>query len=373
MEDDIFNLNEVDLDQLVDPTEGIPTNDPYWQIPSQDLSLFLQLASLFSWRTGRDLTSKSVSLEPSPDGSVLECRATDFDTYLTFRIPLTAEVPISNCLIFPTSTLSKLLKLCPKRLVIKQGSGSPAALILGQWVEIEPIVLDPSVFMNLDPVTKNGIITLPNLSNIIPIASSAAIPKDRNLSFYSNAVQCTYLWSILHVPFDTPVPFIVSAREASLLKALQSDNIELGITQSDLPRLSLSTPKATILLIHRKPESSITQLDLPNFTVQVDPLVIHTLVQLSETLPSSSGSLQFEYSGQTGLVITYCSKLSNTSYKISCNIEGSPTDLQPSILQTKMLKQLLKPMGNAPFCLSWNNETLFVQADNIKLSLKFES
>ena len=381
MEQDIFDLNDVDLDQIADSQdsnegiiEAIPTDDPYWQIPSSELAIFLQLASLFSWRSGRDLTSKSVSLTTSTDKAFLECRATDFDTYLLYKIPLTGQKPIPQCLIFPTSTLVKLVKLCPKHLVIKQGQGSPSSLILGQWVEIEPIILDPSLYINTDPIQPKGQFEVPKLlSSLIPIASSAVVPKDRNLQFFTEALQCTYLWSTIQVESPTPVSFILSARESNLLKALSSDTIQLGITESDLPRLSLSTERSTLLLIHRKPENPITQFNFPEFYIEIDPSILHSLVQLSETLPSSSGLLQFQYTETDGMIITYCSKLSNTPYTVSCNTHGKPTALDPSMLQTKILKQLLKPLGNKPIKLSWDSTTLFVQSEEAKLSIQFES
>lgn len=378
---DIFNLDDVDLDQIADTSdsddgiiEAIPTDDPYWKISSSELAIFLQLASLFSWRSGRDLTSKSVSLTTSADKAYLECRATDFDTYLLYRIPLIGQNPIKQGIIFQTSTLVKLIKLSPKHLVIKQGQGSPSSLILGQWVEIEPIILDPSLYINSDTVQVKGTFKIPKLlTSLISITSSAVVPKDRNLQFYTDALQCTYLWSTLQINAETPIPFILSSRESTLLKSLVSDNIQVGITESDIPRLSFSTDRVSLLLIHRTPESPINQFDLPEFDVEVDPSTLHSLVQLSETLPSSSGLLQFQYTQSDGMVITYCSKLSNTNYSVSCNIHGKPVNLVPSMLQTKILKQLLKPMDNKSIKLSWNESTLFIQSEEAKLSIQFES
>ena len=376
--DDIFNLSEVDIDQL--PAVGdvavsgevvaIPTTDPYWQIPTPVLSTFLQLASLFSWRSGRDLTSKSVSLTLSEDRTTLECRATDFDTFLLHKIPLTGQTPIPGNLIFPTQTLLKLTKLCPKTLVIKQGEGSPSALIMGQWVEIEPIILDPSLYVNTDPVTQSGSLSFDGITSLIPIASSAVVPKDRNISFYSSSIQCTYLWSTIQVKASSPLQFILSSREATLLKSLSGD-VQVGVTQSDLPRLSLSTPSTTILVIYRKPEAEESTINIPPFHLEIDPAILHSLVQLSETLPSSSGLLQLQYTDS--LVITYCSKLSNTQYSVSSNLQGQPTVLEAESIQTKILKQLLKPLGNRTIKMSWDTTTLYLSSDQATVSIQFES
>lgn len=377
----LFNFNDDDMsqaeevqDMLDSSVEKVPTEDPYWILPSSELSSFLQLASLFSWRSGRDLTSKSVSLTTSSDKFYVECRATDFDNYLLYRIPITVEKPIPQCLIFPTATLLKIIKLCPKTFIIKQGEGSPCALILGQWVELESLILDPSLYLNNDPIQTQGQFYIPKLlTNLIPIVSSAVIPKDRNLYFYPSTLQCTYLWATLQVNSSTPVPFILSAREASLLKVLSNGIITVGLTESDLPRLSLSTEQVNLLIIYRKPESSYTSLDFPDFSLEVDPASLYSLVQLSETLPSSSGILQFQYNQSEGMIITYCSKLSNTVYNIPCNIQGTPTELNPSMLQTKILKQLLKPLGNSVIKLSWSTSTLFIQSGDVKLSILFET
>lgn len=357
-------------DSMLDET----IQDPYWKIPTSELNSFLTLASLFSWRTGRDLTCKSVCLSLSQDRSYLECRATDFDTHLMFKIPILSTNPITKTLIIQTSSLLKLVKLSSKELVIRYKDDVSGVMILGQWVDVDTVDIDPSLYKKEDPVMIKGSFSIPKVLNtLIPLVSSATIPRDRNLSFYSSVLQCTYLWSTLHVSLATPIPFIISSREASLIKNLPSSEVSLGITESDLPRLSFSTDKISLLLIYRKPESDLNSFNIPDFKVCLDYGILQSLIQLSETLPSSMGLLQFKYNKDSGFIITYCSKLSDTEYPISCDIIGDPIELPSSTIQTKTLRQLIKPLCNGLLALSWDLTTLYVQSSESRISIRFEN
>ena len=181
--DDLFNVDQMDTESLDDSQVSIPIseNEPYWQVETSRISLFLSLSSLFSWRSGTDLTSKSVCLSIGEDPSILLCHSTDFDTYLEFSLPQASTNPIRETLIFPTATFIKLVKLSSKTITIKY-SGSPSVLIMGQWIPIESITVNAS-FVNNDPLSPIGSYTVPQIADIIPILTSAVIPKDRNLLF----------------------------------------------------------------------------------------------------------------------------------------------------------------------------------------------
>lgn len=374
--DDLFNLDQVNTESLDDSPVDVPvsTDDPCWQVETSRLSLFLSLSSLFGWRSGTDLTPKSVCLSVNESGDSLICRSTDFDTYLEFTIPQTSTNPIRETLIFPTATFIKLVKLSSKTLTIKY-TGSPSVLIMGQWIPIESITVNAS-FVNSDPTRLVGSYTVPLISDIIPILSSAVIPKDRNLLFCDSMVQSTQLWSVLQrktVPLS--VPFILTSREASLLKAISSETqeVKLYLTESDIPRLVIESDIAKLWLIYRKPESTPDILPPQLFSLKVEAQILTRLTNLSESLPNSNGNLEFNYTHENGLDITYCSKIGNTVFPIEAVIEGHPEDLSSSFIQTKLLKPLLKALGSGVLSLSWDTTRIYIYSDTSQVSIPFET
>ena len=371
--DDIFDLDSVNLEALSEGEEevvieAVPTEEEYWKFPTDALASFLQLASQFSWRSGRDLTSKSVSLSTSEDRTTLVCRATDFDSYLSVKIPLQSSKPISTTLIFPTSTLIKLVPLSPKSMVMKKD----AVLIMGQWVGVETTILDPHSFIQEDPVEMSGNITLPNLSSVIPIANSASVPRDRNIRFYKDSIQSTCLWTELRIPFNSPVSFTLSSRETNLLTKLGKE-LKVGVTQSDLQRLVFESPTTTLWLLYREPDTQESSIDTPDWKLQIEHPALSKIVAMSETLPSSSGLLQFQYTNQ--FIVTYTSRLSNTPFTLSSVSTGTPTQLQPSTVQTKILKLYLKPLNSDTLYISWDSTALYLSNSDssVKVSMKWEA
>lgn len=369
--DDLFNLDQVNTESL---DTAVSTEGPYWKVDTSRLSLFLSLSSLFSWRSGTDLTSKSVCLSLSDDSTSLLCRSTDFDTYLEFTIPQTSNNPIKETLIFPTATFIKLVKLSSKTITIMY-NGSPSVLIMGQWIPIESVTVSSS-FTNTDPTNFIGDYTVPPLSDLIPLLSSAVIPKDRNLLFCDGLVQCTQLWSVLHRKAgELTNPFILTSREASLLRAISSEsqNVKLYKTESDIPRLVVESDMAKLWLIYRKPESTPEALPPQLFSLNVESQVLLNLANLSESLPNSNGTLQFSYSQENGLSITYCSKIGDTVFPIESVIDGQPDGLSPSTVQTKLLRPLLRAVGSGILRLCWDNTKLYIYSDNTQVLIPFEN
>ena len=369
--EDVYDMDSVDTqatedNNSVQDVEDVPTIEEYWSFPKEDLASFLQLASLFSWRGGRDLTAKSVSLSTSDDGTHLICRATDFDSYISVKIPLKSDNPITQIVIFPTTTLLKCIPQCSKTMVLKKD----AFLVKGQWVGIEPVVLDPHLFINSDPIIQMGELHIPSLTSLIPIASSSTIPRDRNIRFYKDYIQSTYLWTEIRIPFSSSMDFILSAREASLVKSIGRD-INLGITHADIPRLVIQSPTTTLWIIHREPETKNTDISLPEWSLQMDSSELSRLVSMSESLPSSTGILQFEYAND--FIITYTSKLTNNPFVIPVQITGTPTQLSPSNIQAKILKMYIKSLSDKYINVSWDSTSLFFQCSQCTVALKWEA
>ena len=318
----------------------VPTDEEYWQFPTDALSSFLQLASQFNWRSGKDITAKSVSLCTSSDNTKLVCRATDFDSYLEAMIPLNSTKPITQTLIFPTVTLQKCIPQCNKTMVLKKD----AFLVMGQWVGVENISIDPNLFINIIP--------------IVSLASSASVPRDRNIRFYSDNIQITYSWTELRIPFNSPIPFMLNARQAALLKTLGKD-LRIGITKADIPRIIIQSEGYTLWFLHREPDTGLPQIQIPEWSIKIDYETLSKIVSLSESHPASTGLLQFAYSDK--LTITFTSKLSNNSFEIPMELDGTPSPLSPSMVQTKILKMYLKsldPKGEG-LGISWDSASLF--------------
>ena len=374
--DDFFSIDTLNTDSFDDSfSESVASSEaPYWNVETARLSLFLSLSALFSWKSGIDLTSKSVCLSLGQDNSTLICNSTDFDTYLEFSIPIKSDNPIRETLIFQTTTFIKLIKLSSKTLTIKY-DGSPSVLIMGQWIPIESITVNTS-FVNKDPLRFIGSYITPNISDIIPMLSSASIPKDRNILFCDGMVQTTQLWSVLQrkAPY-LEYPFILTSREATILKSISSDTqeVKIYITESDIPRIVVETSIAKLWFIHRKPESIPSLLPNQNFSLEVESQILVRLTNLSESLPNSNGYLEFTYTKENGLSITYCSKIGDTVFPIESTVDGEAETLSESFIQTKLLKPLLKTLGNGVLNLSWDRKGLYIYSENTRVFIPFES
>lgn len=352
---------------LIEQVE-VPTDEEYWQFPTDSLSSFLQLASQFNWRSGRDITAKSVSLCTSSDNTKLVCRATDFDSYLEAMIPLNSSRPITQTLVFPTATLQKCIPQCNKTMVMKKD----AFLVMGQWVGIESVSIDPNLFINNDQIEQKGDIHIPSLAAIIPIVSSASVPRDRNIRFYSDSIQTTCLWTELRIPFTSPLQFTLNARQATLLKTLGKD-LRIGLTKADIPRIVIQSDEYTLWFLHREPDIGLSQVTIPEWSIKIDYEILSRIVSLSESHPASTGLLQFAYSDN--LTITYTSKLSNNSFEIPMELNGSPSSLSPSMVQTKILKMYLKsldPKGES-LNISWDSSSLFFYSSSCTVMLRWEA
>lgn len=374
MEQDLFDTelnmeNDIMEGTALDLIESVPTEEEYWQFSSDALSSFLSLASQFGWRSGSDLTSKSVSLTTSEDKEAIIARATDFDSYLEMKIPLTSTRPISSTLVFPTTSLQKTIQQCGKVVVMKKDS----FLFMGKWIGIESVSLDPSSYIQSDSVEYKGNVSLPILSTLIPIASSASVPRDRNIRFYTDSIQSTCLWTELKIPFESPIPFIFSAREVSLLTKIGKD-IKIGITQSDLPRLVFKSSTSTLWILYRSPEKETNKIEIPDWFIRIEYNQFAKIVSLSDSQSSSSGLLQFQYSKEDQFIVTYTSRLNNASFTLSAESEGEPDVLEPASIQTKILKMYIKPLTSPTLKISWD-KTAFYIANNdssVIVSLKWE-
>lgn len=377
--DDLFDLDSVDLSALPSTnTQGsleIPTEDPYLSIPSSHLAQFLQLASKFSYKSGLDPVSKSVSISVSSSNDSVVCRATNFDSYLEVEIPLNkpSNTPIKQPLIFYTSTLAKLIKLSPSYLTFSQKEVTqlPNMLVMSEWIPVEPVSLDPNLFINQDPVKKEQSIEPPPLKDIIPIVSAGISPKDRSISVTKTGVVLTHLWSAIHIPYTSPISYSLTATEAGIVKTLTSNtqSLTVALTESDLPRIVFKTPTSKLCLIHRTPEQ-VPEINLPRFSVSFNVNSLIQILRLSEILPSSTGELQFKY--DKGLVITFNSKIKPTPFCIATECLGNVESLETSTIQAKMVSLMLKPLITEGLSLTWNESTLYLTSSVGKAQINFE-
>ena len=371
----IFDLNkEFENEEsseitALDLIESVPTDEEYWQFPSNILSSFLSLASQFGWRN--DLTAKSVSLTTSDDSDYIIARATDIDSFLEVKIPLTSTRPISTPLVFQTASLQKTIQQCGKVVVMKKDS----FLFMGKWIGIESVVLNPSAFIQSSPVEYKGSISLPNLTSLIPIINSASIPRDRNIRFYSDFIQSTNLWTELRIPFHLTLPFVLSSREILLLSKI-SDNVEIGITQSEFPRIVFKTSNSILWVPYRTPEEYVGDMKVPEWFIRTEYNQFAKIISLSDSQLSSSGLLQFQYTKeQNQFIVTYMSRLSNTSFPLSVDIEGEPENLELSSIQTRVLKMYIKSLVSPTLKLSWDSNSFYLANNDssVVVSMKWEN
>lgn len=376
--DDLFDLESIDLSALpstgIQDSEIIPTDDPYLSIPTSNLAQFLQLASKFSYKSGLDPVSKSVSISVSPEKKSVFCRSTNFDSYLEMEIPLNkpSETPIQNTLIFYTTTLAKLIKLSPNYLTFSQkDSELPSMLVMGEWIPVEPVTLDAHLFINQDNVVNEHSIEPPPLKDIISIASTGVSPKDRMINVTKSGVVLTHLWSAIQLPYTSPIAYSLTATEAGIVKVLTSNtqSITISLTESDLPRIVFKTPTSKLCLIHRNPEQ-VPEINLPRFSVSFDVPALVQLLRLSENLPSSTGNLKFKY--DKGLSITFISKLAQNEFSINSTSLGNIESLSSSTLQSKMISLMLKPLISEGLSLTWDETTLYLSSSLGKAQILFE-
>lgn len=378
--DDLFDLESIDISALpstgMQESQDIPTDQPYLSIPTANLAQFLQLASKFSYKSGLDPVSKSVSLAVSQEKTSVVCRATNFDSYLEMEIPLNnpSQTPITNTLIFYTTTLAKLIKLSPNYLTFAQQDASqlPTMLVMGEWVPVEPVTLDPHLFINQDSIVNEQSIEPPPLKDIISIASTGVSPKDRMINVTKTGIVLTHLWSAIQLPYTSPISYSLTATEAGIVKVLTANtqSLSISLTESDLPRIVFKTPVSKLCLIHRSPEQ-VPDITLPRFSVSFDIPALVQLLRLSENLPSSTGTLQFKY--DKGLFITFMSKLAQNEFSIYSTCLGNVEKLESSTLQSKMISLMLKPLVADGLSLTWNETTLFLTSSLGKAQIQFES
>ena len=380
MSEDLFDLESVDISALPSTSlQGeleIPTEDPYLSISSSHLSQFLQLASKFSYKSGLDPVSKSVSISVSPSKDSVICRATNFDSYLEVELPLNkpSNTPIDHALIFYTSTLMKLIKLSDDFITFSQKDSTqlPAILVMGEWVPVEPVTLDPNLFINQDPVVNEQGVEPPPLKDLISIASSGVSPKNRMISVTKTGIVLTHLFSVIQLPYTSPITYSLTSTEAGIVKALTANaqSLTISLTESDLPRLVFKTPLAKLCLIHRVPEQ-VPESDLPRFSVSFNVSALTQILRLSENLPSSTGNIQFKY--DNGLFITFLSKLAQTQFPIQTECLGNVVPLNSSTIQSKVLAMMFKPLVSEGLSLTWNNTTLYLTSSSGKAQILFES
>ena len=388
--DDLFDLNSLEMgqdtsdledgsgvDMETDLIQAIPTQDPYWKVSTQELVTFLSLASAFGWKSGRDLTSKSVCLKS--EGEILHCYATDFDSYIHYTIPIQTQSPTqaNAVLIFPSSTLLKLVRLCGKYTVIRTDP-TPSLLFTSQWEEIEALNLSPSSFINSDSTQVQGEMTFPNLAKRVSILSSAQYPKDRSMIFTPTFIHQTYLWSTFQSSIESTLPFSfeLSFRDISLLHFQPGSKVTISLTKNtDLPRIQFSQDNLSVLLLFREPENIPTKISALSSQVSVDPSFIEPLTTLSEILPSSSGHLTLAYTQEAGLQLTLLkTSTSPTTYSIPFSqVSEAPQSLPPSKLQAKLLKMAIKTIPSSSVLLSWDSQSFVLQGGDSMVSSLWET
>ena len=346
----------------------IPKDTPYLVFNSSSFCSFLQLASQFGWKSGRDLTSKSVSITVDDDGKNIICRATDFDSYLEVRIPQKSENPIMGTVVYPTATLSKIIPLCGKKDIVMKEDG---ILIRGQWVAIEPLVLNVSLFINKDAVDMKGDINIPNLTNLVPIISSAIVPRDKDIQIFKTCIQATCLWSVLRIPYESPLSFLLNAKEINLIKSFSK--CDIGLTISDIPRLVFRTNGSELRLLYRQVNEDNRTIFTPEWNISFDFEALSDIITLSDNVPASSGILRFSYDkDKNSLVIVLVSKLEDTVYKIPSTSYGDVRGLKSSTIQTKTIKPFLKALATDKLSISWDDNLFYLSNGQITVSTRWE-
>lgn len=372
---DAFNLDQFVLDSGTDlgssSEDLVPEGCEYMSIQTQPLGKFLSLASQFGWRSSKDLVPKSVLLDP--DGEDIVCRATDFDSYLTQTISNLSKLPMKDSIAFPTSLLLRLVKLCPSHLILARIESRVKALVMGQWVEIEPLVLDPSSFVLVGNVVKKGDAILPMMDKLSSIAASGKLPMDRKLTVMKDAVLAKSYFSSVRVSAKSPMEFVINnARTATMLSKL-GDKLHLSVVEGDITRLQFSSDSQSLSILMEDPLENVEDnSSVPRF-MSINISVLHQLLALSTILPTSSGMLLFESDTVHPLMITYCSRLSNTTFPIKVDMLHTPSKLTPSTIQTSVLVSMIKPLSGDKVDVGWDDTRLYLSQDDIIVALAFDT
>ena len=378
--DDFFNIPMEDFEneEVAEETQ-IETENPFFSISTVQLLKFLQLAEKFAWRTGRDLTSKSVTLTLTEDKSTVLCRATDFDNYLTYKISVlnTSSQKLDDTLIFSTKTLKRLCDMCRKfkgNTTIMKGlnDSNPSILIMGQWVTVETVETEASLYINNDAIKDTYTLPSIKLSSLIPVVAVGANPKDRQINVFSDNISMSYLWSKIRIKNTSPIEYVLTAREAKMLEYIisKSDSMEVFLTNSDLPRIGFSTDIATLLMIYRKPEPLKMYIPEHSFHIEIDASILNKIIQISDTL-SQNATSQIMLEFNEHFICTVVSSLSSTPYTIpSLNVGRVPT-LSKVPVQTALLKNALMPITSDNVSIFWNETTLYITSVKEEVSIDF--
>lgn len=375
--DELFEL-EQELNETNEEEEIIQTDNPFFSIPTKPFIKFLQVATKFAWRTGRDLTSKSVTLTLDDNKENVICRATDFDNYFSLSIPVlkTSNQSLKEPLILNTQNLIKFIRLCKNSITFMRGldGSNPHILVCGQWVQVEPIETESSIYINNDIIGDKYNTTLPVLANLISVVSSGTNPKDRVINFTNKGIYLSHFWSMINVEYESPIDFTLTEREASILRFMTNGDKDRDITifktNSDLARIGFMTPTATFLIIHRTPENVKDIKFDTKFSIEVETSLLNKIVKISEDIPTSSNKLGFKYNNGFSIIVK--STLSSISYPIPVLKHGVIPELETSIIQTSTVANLLKPITEDVVNITWNENKLYISSPSVKISLEIE-
>lgn len=377
MDFDLENL-ELPPDQSDFGTLSTEIGEPHISISGKEFVKFLSLAHHFAWNSGRDLVAKSVMFSVS--SGKLICRATDLDSYLEYELELlNVENVITRNLIISTDLLIKFVKAAQQTISIKEENQQLYFQVIGGWVPLEEVVLDPNVFICKDSFMQCGSVgeslLKDTLTRTIPFIQAAVSPQDRCIRFTKNGAETSYMWakSLIHGEF---VPTILKLRDAIFLKNLlnsQDESLIISRTNSDVKRVVYQG--SNFRYFNLEVEFDYTEMDsVKDFSgVVVDFNQLSKLIALSSELPSSLGKVEFIY--DEGLKINVKNKIQlSTLIDLSGKVEGIVTPFSGKVIQSRLLNVLLRVFGRCQFIkVGILTDKLVLQYDDIYAECKVES
>lgn len=354
-------------------------SEPHLSFPLSEFSKFLNLAKFFSWNHGRDLVSRSVFLEV--EGGEVVCRATDLESFLEYRIPLTdTDNLLEEGLVLHADLLSKILRASYKTVAIRKVSTGLQFRVIGGWVPLESVILDGSVYIKHGACVKQGemdsFLYRDVLNSFVPFTNSAIAPQDRTIRFHSDAAYVSFMWASASYK-GSFVPHVLRVREAGFLRSLLSDisdPVTVSRISGEVPYIVFECPVFKFSTLEVSSDVSDRILTQPSSYLVTDMSHLVRLVSLSVEMPSSLGMLGLSYDGEFRINL-YNRLEKNTSILLPSFWEGSVDGgrFAEVTLQSRLFKVLLSVFPKTGYIdIAVAQDSILLIKDGVTARCEFE-
>jgi len=362
---DDADLNDVDLDDDMD-LESFGDIDesidvPHIKVRKSALKRFLKVANQVANTSGRDVDTKSVSLQV--EGDCLVCRASDRYVYLEEELELeNMQDVLHDHIVVLLEEFHKLLKAAPANIIISKDENDEYQLrLIGGEVSLETYNRSVEKYKydaNLEHKGDYDSIDLHSITKSLGQMAKAAVSNnERKITFNANGAFVKYMWAIARAEGDFP-DIDMEVKDIFVVKSLLRDidqTVSIYRTSDDeeVDRVVIKGETfAYAFLQHEGQDISKTLKNnmsqaLDRDSIHVDFEQLYKMVNLSAELSYSTGKIDLDYYEDCLRVIFNTKKKSDSVFDITGSLNGDPQPLsEPVSVQSSLFKQILKCFSN---------------------------